>query len=392
MRHFLAALLLSTVPALADNTTTTSLIAEKGLSATMAELEASAASPDRDMALAAVSFLSGIESAYQARWRIGATESLIPSPILGSSLARNPSPEPMASDFLNQLFADLSDAMQSTRELLHEEEAALVLRLPDLWLDVDANGQRGPSEGLLELALMPLPDGVDGEIRFDTADTEWLRAYTHLIEAAATLILAFDPEPALSRKIEFEEALGEQFANAANNPENDQSFNSQAQYFGPIIDRVAVVIETLRNQPDKDRISAAVEHVHAMIAANRNFWSLVAAETDNDREWIPSDSQESALGFDLPEGAGETWLAVLDDAELALNGERLIPYWRFAPGHGVDLKHWLDDPQPVDLVGWIQGSAALPHAREGQTISRDSWQDFTGMFGNRAGLYMVWFN
>lgn len=393
MRHFLAALLISTAPALADDTTTTSLIAEKGLSATMAELESSPASPDRDMALAAVRFMSGIESASQARWRIGATESLIPAPILGTSLPRNPSPELMAPDFLNQLFADLSDAMQSTRDLLNDdEEAALVLRLPDLWLDMDANGQRGPSEGLLELALIPLPDGVDGEIRFDTADTEWLRAYTHLIEAAATLILAFDPEPALTRKIALEEALGEQFATAAKNPENDQSFNSEAQYFGPIIDRATVVIETLRNQPDKDRISAAVEHVHAMIAANRKFWSQVAAETDDDREWIPSDRQKSALGFELPDGAGETWLAVLDDAELALNGERLIPYWRFAPGHGVDLKHWLDDPQPVDLVGWIQGSAALPHAREGQTISRDSWQDFTGMFGNRAGLYMVLFN
>lgn len=392
MRHFLAALLLSTAPALADDTTTTSLIAEKGLNAAKAELEASAASPDRDMALAAVRFLSGIESAYQARWRIGATEPLIPALILRTSLPKNPSPEPMRPDFLNRLATDLSGAMQSTRDVLHDEEAALVLRLPDLWLDIDANGQRGPSEGLLELALMPLPEGVDGEIRFDAADTEWLRAYTHLIEAAATLTLAFDPEPALARKIELDETLREQFATTPDDPQPDPSFNSEAQYFGPLIDRVAVVIQTLRNQPDKDRISDAVEHVHAMIAANRSFWTMVAAETDDDREWIPGDDQKAALGFDIPKGAGEAWLAVLEDAEQVLNGERLIPYWRFAPGHGIDLKHWLDDPQPVDLVGWIQGSAALPHTREGRTVGRDSWQDFTGMFGGRAGLYMVLFN
>ncbi|RNF35472.1 hypothetical protein [Paracoccus methylarcula] len=392
MRHFLAALLLSTAPAMADDTTTSALIAEKGLSAAGAELEASPASPDRDMALAAVRFLSGIEAAYQARWRIGATEPLIPAPILGTSLPGNPAPEPMRADFLNGLAADLSASMQSTREILRDDEAALVLRLPDLWLDVDADGQRGPSEGLLDLTLMPLPEGVDGEIRFDTADAEWLRAYTHLIEVATALILAFDPEPALAGKIELDETLREQFATMPDDPQPDPAFDSEARYFGPVIDRVAVVIQTLRHQPDKDRIAEAVEHAHAMIDANRSFWAMIAAETDDDREWIPGDNQKAALGFDIPKGAGRTWLAVLEDAEQVLDGERLIPYWRFAPGHGIDLKHWLDDPQPVDLVGWTQGSAALPHARMGKTVSRDAWRDFTGIFGGRAGLYMVLFN
>lgn len=392
MRRILAVLLLSAMPAFADDTTTSGLIAEQGLAATMAELESAPVSADRNMALAAVRFLAGIEKAYQERWRIGATSSIFPAPVLGTELEPpNPSPEPMQPDFLNRIADEIVNAMRSTRDVLPEAEGALVLRLPDLWLDVDGSGDRGPSEGLLELVMIPMPEGVDGEVRFDAADSEWLRAYTHLIEAVCTLLLAFDPEPALAQNIELAEALHQQFSTPSGDGAGEY-MPTDAMELGPIVDMIAVVIYTLRNQPEKAKIEEAQQHLVRMIEANRNFWAKAAEETDNSREWIPNDNQQAALGFDIPKGAGRAWLAVLDDAELVLRGERLIPFWRFAPGYGIDLQKWIDDPKPVDLVSWIQGSAALPYTRPGEMVDRGSWEDFTEMFSGRAGLYMVLFN
>src|SRR5690606_6724063 len=115
MRRILAVLLLSAMPAFADDTTTSGLIAEQGLAATMAELESAPVSADRNMALAAVRFLAGIEKAYQERWRIGATSSIFPAPVLGTELEPpNPSPEPMQPDFLNRIADEIVNAMRST--------------------------------------------------------------------------------------------------------------------------------------------------------------------------------------------------------------------------------------------------------------------------------------
>lgn len=389
----IAALLLSAAPALADDVTTSALIAAEGLAGAAAALEAQPASPDRDMALAAVRFLGGIEGAYRARWRIGATDPLLPVPALGSELPPNPRPEPMRPDFLNPLAADLGAAMRDARAALPQGgDGALVLDPGDLWLDVDGDGRRDPREGLAELAGIPIPEGLSPAIRFDAADAHWLRAYTHLIEGMSELALAFDPEPALAKRIALAEELARQFAAPPGEAVAEPNYYYEAMTFGPIVDQIAAVIQTLRNQPDPARIRAAADHIHAMIAANRDFWTAVAAETDDDREWIPNDDQQAALGFPMPPGAGPAWLAVLADAERVLRGELLIPFWRFAPGHGIDLAMWLDDPAPVDPADWIQGSAALPYARPGPTVGGESWAGFTSIFGGNAGLYMVLFN
>jgi hypothetical protein len=52
--------------------------------------------------------------------------------------------------------------------------------------------------------------------------------------------------------------------------------------------------------PDAARDKAAKDHSQAMISGTRRFWTLVAAETDNDREGIPKGGQTSALGITLP--------------------------------------------------------------------------------------------
>lgn len=400
MRRILGILLLTTAPAFADDTNTSAMIAEQGITATIDTLEAADTSPDRDMALAGLRFLSGVEQAYQARWKSGATQSMLPFPVLGAALPDNPDPEKLSPELVNNLADDLNTTMEAARATIPAEDGALILRLSDLWLDVNMDGKREPEEDLLKLAGLnfPAPEGEKpgDEIRFDAADAHWLRAYTHLVQAVSTTILAFDPAPELAQSIELNEAIGQQMVawneTLKDGPSGDETPSAMAMSFGGIVDKLAIVIKTLRHEPDAGKISQAVEHIHAMIGANRDFWKAVAAETDDDREWIPNDTQKSALGFDIPKGAGDAWLQTLADAEEVLNGEKLIPYWRFAPGYGVDLSAWIKDPKPVDLIDWIQGTAALPYAREGQTMSREGWGEFSQMFAGRAGLYMVLFN
>lgn len=400
MRRILPIALLAAAPAFADDTTTSTMIAENGISSTIDTLESAEASPDRDMALAGLRFLSAVEKGYQARWKSGATQPMVPFPILGAMLPENPDPEDLSSDFVNQLAKDMNTTMEEVRDTIPDEDAALVLRLSDLWLDVNMDAKRSPDEDLLKLTGLTPPaepnEKPTDEIRFDAADAHWLRAYTHLVQAVSTAILAFDPEPELARSIELNKALQDQMIAWNEKIESGQSGDEtpsvMAMSFAGIVDKVAIVLKTLRHEPDTGKINDAAEHINAMIAANREFWQAVATETDNDREWIPNEKQEAALGFDIPDGAGDAWLKVLADAEAVLNGEKLIPYWRFAPGYGIDLSSWLNDPQPVDVVDWIQGTAALPYAREGETMSREGWGEFSQMFGGRAGLYMVLFN
>lgn len=391
MSRLIALLLLSAAPALADDTTTSRLIAAEGLSAAAAQLEARAASPDRDMALSAVRFLGGIEAAYQARWQMGATEPLLPLPVLGAALPSNPEPRAMRADDINRMMQDLSLAMEETRQALPAGDGALVLDLADLWLDVDADKRRSPQEGLAQLAALPLPQGAT-QLRFDAADMHWLRAYTHLIEGMATLILAFDPGPALAQKLALDGALAAQFAEPPGQKARAPSLDMQARALGPMVDRIAVLLQTLRQQPDPDLTRAAGDHLRAMVAANRNFWQVVAQEEDNDREWIPNDRQQAALGFELAPGTGSLWLDILYEVDEALAGRMLIPFWRFAPGYGIDLQMWLDQPSPLDPVDWAQGSAALPYGRPGLTAGRDNWDRFLNLFGDRLVLYMMLLN
>ena len=402
MRRLIATLLLGACPALvtgparADDTTTSGLIAERGISGALAQIESAQTSPDRDpdadldMALAALRFLRGIELAYQARWQAGATDTPVPIPVIATTLAPNPAPEPMRSDFYNLLAGDLAIAMQATRDALPDDGGALVLNLSDIWFDIDGDGARGTEEGLMHLFMMPAPEGPPAAIRFDAADALWLRAYTHLIEGAMNLVLAFDPEPALAETLALRLTLAEQFAAAQAAPQQDGGYF--ALDFELIADTLATLVKTLRNQPDPERIAEAESHLRRMIAANRDFWTAVATETDDDREWIPNDRQQQALGLEVPQGAGDAWQKVLADAERVLDGELLIPYWRFAPGSGIDLRAWLDDPQPVDLIGWVQGTDALDFASEGEMIDGESWQQFTTLTSGQAGLYMVFFN
>ena len=330
-------------------------------------------------ALAGLEFLSGLQGVY--RWRaandipqmgrlfFGAAAELPPGG------ARAPFRPESFAETMEATIAAMDRAKAALEGLPESGEFALDVAFADLWLDVNANGTRDPGEDAAQLFLgealpfaAPAQEGLP-VIRFDRADSAWLLAYTRLVSGMGEVILAFDPTPVIARVA----AAGAEIAAArAANPTNFQLGMIDAGA-GPI----AILMGTLGQQPDAARTRAARDRWQAMIAANRQFWTLVEQETDNEAEWIPNARQSSATGLIFPPETGALWLSVLDDAAALLDGSRTIPFWR-AP-IGISLAAWLDRPAPLPLDGVLQGWAVLPYRDDAPMISAENLSRFMDM-------------
>ena len=196
-------------------------------------------------------------------------------------------------------------------------------------------------------------------------------------------------EADMSRVIALRQSIAEQVQRSGKKRRHGLVFGAEDAFY---IDAIAVLTETMRHRPDASRLGRARDHFLTMIAHNRIFWQELAKETDNDREWIPLPTQASALGIVGPENVDIAWLSVLSDGEKLLKGVLLIPHWRFAKGHGINLADFLDDPGPLPLVQAIQGEAFIPYAAQGELISSANWRSFTRLVQGQAGLYALMLN
>lgn len=367
------------------------------------ELAARSGSVGRDAAaLGAVSFLRAIEVTLQDRYRTGVAtgQGGFSIPVLRLPVPPNPQPEPFRPEFIANLFLSLGTDMAQTRAHLTAARMApddrLVIDVAALWFDIDGNGSRGTSEGLLSIAGLALGGPRGGSnaqvpdeglvVHFDAADLEWLTAYTHLLSAVSEIVLAFDPTEVIADVLESNAAMAE--IQGGSPPEAQDRLRGQEA----LIDSLATVFRALNRVPEQKRIAAARDHLLEMIERNRAFWALVDQETDDTFEWIPNARQQAALGFDLPAETSSVWQQVLADAEAVLKGELLVSHWRTKPGGGINVAKLLADPPAVDIVTWIQGSGLAPYAEKGPLVTSDSYTRFTRMFRGNALLYMVLLN
>jgi hypothetical protein len=357
-------------------------------------------SDTENFALGSLYFLAAVEDALQLQWRTGMDQAMgdlgnsTGLPFLRLPVPLNPDPQPFQGAYVTQLFRDVGLGMEEARRHLGTipdgSDFSLEYDLGDLWFDVNDNQTRDPGEGAADILgpqLMgwewanrdpaaPLP-----VIRFDAADAAWLSAYTHLLSAISESVLAYDPAQSIDRVLAARQSLGV----GLSDPNDPFSFDS-------FVDTFAMVEGALNQPPDAARAKAAKSHFLSMIADNRRFWAMVKQEKDNSGEWIPNDSQTSALGLTLPPGTGDRWLAVLSDGEALLNGRVLVPYWRGAGGQGINIGKLFDEPRPVSVTGWVQGWAAVPYLEQGPAVSGENlWLFEEMMFGN-AGLMMVFLN
>ena len=249
------------------------------------------------------------------------------------------------------------------------------------------------------LTLLPIlrqfrlgPDGREADfvIAFDRADVDWMRGYCHLLSALSEIMLAYDGQGV------FDIAAHRLFKHAKVPHEFllEPNRTPQGGWFQleEIADVVAFIHMLRFPLVEPKRMEVALKHVEQGLSLSRQMWKRVLAETDNDREWIPGPKQKGAINIPVTQEIVDHWLLALDEAELILQGKKLLPFWRGKPTRGVNLRKVFLEPRQLDIVLWVQGTAATPYLEEGELTKPDTWQQINRAFGGRFLGFGIWFN
>lgn len=360
-----------------------------GLKEVRAELDAKGDLTDGErFTLAGVIVLQTLEKAFQTRWDYGVGRSSGLLPVLRVPLPPNPNPKPFDPVVIETIFEDVLAGMAEARTHLamipEGSDFGAEVDFADIWFDINGDGVADAQEAVFGVArtamgVRQIPESAVA--RFDRADVDWLVAYTHVFSGFAELILAFEPVPILERLLEAEEEIA---ALHGDGIDYIGAFMMDSEWLS-----AATIVMAIEQRPDAARTEAARQHFLAMVQANQRLWKAVALETDNDREWIPNDSQTHALGLQFPPNVGATWIGVLMDFEAVLKGEKLMPYWRGGQTVGLNVKRIFMDPPEINLIGWIHGIDAIPYLERGEVANGASWNQFQRLVGRRNAFFFA---
>jgi len=254
-----------------------------------------------------------------------------------------------------------------------------------------------------EFADIPAPDGPPGgkskskgdepavpdtSIGFDSADSIWFAGYTQVIAAPVDLLLAHDFS-------EFFNAYMHRVFPEAGLPMQDYSIGSTL-FMDPdsdafIADIIAAIHTADFPVTDSERLAGVLARLQSITTLSRRNWDLILAETDDNRELVPSPSQTSLVP-DTPV-TGETvaaWMATLDTVDQILAGELLLPHWRFQ--QGFDLRAYFETATETDIVMLLAGQGALPFLKAGPIADMDSFAEANRVFGENWPGFALWFN
>lgn len=370
-----------------------------GETALRAAIEAQPANGQLRFELGIVKFFQAVEGLGQSFYRAGMRDdfALAGLPLFRLSVPVNPTPKPFTHADWEATLEQFSTRLAACESELAQVPAGdfgVTLDPLEFHLDYDADGKVGPPESLGPLLSQLLsnqprrrPQGDAGglpalEIRFDQADVYWLRAYCCLLRAFCEVGLAYDSQLAwdvLAHRV---------FAGAVvEYPLGDENY-------GEILDLLAGIHNLRFPLKDPARMEEARGLLLGTIAHSRAMWEAIGVETDNDREWIPSPRQQSAVSpVRMSDEMVETWGAFLDEAEALLKGDVLLPFWRGKNAdRGINLRKVFSEPRELDVVLWIHGSQALPYLERGEVTLPDTWSRFQRVFRGQFFGFAVWIN
>jgi hypothetical protein len=348
------------------------------------------------LGLGVIRFLRAIERLSQGLYGYGlkSPESFM-VPVVRLPVPPNPNPEPITyADFralLETYVADLARA-EETIAGVTSSDVKLVLDLSQIRYDVEGDGRVGADERLLAIIqrITGIPEAempASLTFAFDAGDARWLQGYSHVLMAIGEFLLAHDWQESFDVSFfHFFPGMESPFRDALVPPTG----NSNDQ-ISPVADLISF-LHIRWPVVEPERMAAVREHLKATIALSRESWQAIVAERDDDREWIPNPEQTNRFADVLPVSPEriDAWYAVLDEAEAVLDGEKLVPHWRFS--QGFNLRRVFEEPQPFDLVLWITGPATLPYLEDGPVATPEEWGRLTQAFEGNFGLFAVWVN
>jgi hypothetical protein len=224
-------------------------------------------------------------------------------------------------------------------------------------------------------------------IHFDRADVAWLRGYCHLLSAIGNVVLAHDGRELFSHTAHlFFKDVDTPYAFLKLPTESNGGWD-----FAYISDLIAVIHLMRLPVVEPERMKAALNHLEQMLALSREMWKFVLAETDNDHEWIPNPKQKGPFGVTIAQPQIDAWMKFLDESQALLAGRLLVPFWR-DPTKGVNLRRVFTEPQTLDIVLWVQGTAAAPYLEAGQKTSPETWTRLMDVFQGNFFRFFVWIN
>lgn len=313
----------------------------------------------------------------------------------------NPKPEPLDYGKFRALldgFVVELDRAEVAFQSARDGDYVVPVDLMQLRLDLDGDGTAGEDEmmGGLLLSMIAGNQSVTGgdevpsvEIGFDAADAIWFAGYTQIFAAQGDFLLAHDFSQL------FDTAFHHLFPRAGL-PMQPYSRGSLGLGLGGesdagIADAIAAIHTLSWPVADQARFQRVRERLLSVIVLSRQNWDAILAETDDNRELLPAPGQTSIIpDAVITDETVAAWRATLDTAEQILEGELLVPHWRFR--QGFDLKAWFETSTHNDLVLLFTGMDALPYLKDGPVADVQSFAAANAVFGNDWLGYAFWFN
>ena len=322
----------------------------------------------------------------------------IPVPQL--PVARNFDPEEISYEDVRSIITDVLSELNEVEAQLARIPADANVHVPlhfgRIRADLDGSGFASNREslGAIAAAILRSPNVTREQLAAtfvvcDRADVEWLRGYCHLTAAVCEFTLAYDERELFERtatlwfpRVKSPYTLPCRSDVAANQQDN-----------GALLDLVAAVHLLHFPLAEPQRLESARQHLLQMLTCSGAMVKMVLAETDDDHEWIPSPSQTGVMpSLRVSAGMVGGWRDFLVEARDLLEGRKLVPFWRCNGKHGVNLKRVFTEPQPFDLVLWVQGSAALPYLESGECTTPETWRRLQQTFDGRFWMYATYLN
>jgi hypothetical protein len=398
------------------------------------------------MALGAVQFLQAVENLGRALHRYGLRSEvrdgsgLLGLPILRLPIPANPNPERITYDAFRDVlrtFANDLKTADGTLATMGGGDVALPLDLGLIRLDLKGDGAATADETLLAIFERisrlgpdaPAPPGLF-LTDFDASDAPWLRAYCNLLMAIAEFPLAYDwretfdntfqgvfpngqfaTEELAVRNRQVEKELNEfvevpqEFRFRTFDPEKYEEWKkspagikyerywylARFPLYAQIADLIAFLHLAHWQVVEPKRLADVLDHLQTMIAQSRENWRRIMADTNPGKRWIPNPNQQGIFtNMRVTPELVAGWQAFLDQFQAVLEGRMLIPHWRF--DKGINVRRFLLEPRPLDIVMLAQGRDALPYLEDGELMSSERAQTLQSIFHGDFLRYFLWFN